>query len=239
MTYNYWRKGGYAPGSEDYRWAIVRSKINNRFLSFLFNVVFISLTQSLLLFAITTPTYIFLLLNTLPGGEVYGIPYLAFTRGLVFFVIIEAAADQQQWEFHRAKRVFEREARIPEHHKTSFTLDDLDRGFVVSGLWSLCRHPNFAAEQAVWITLYAWSCYNTQTYVNWSGIGALVYVLLFQGSTRLTESITASKYSEYKDYQARVGMFIPRFSLKPRGESPSKTAETRQNKKGQKGNKKK
>lgn len=45
MTYNYWRKGGYNVGSEDYRWLIVKSKIPGP-IWFLFNVVFISLIQS-------------------------------------------------------------------------------------------------------------------------------------------------------------------------------------------------
>ena len=56
LTFNYWRKGGYQIGSEDYRWEVVSAKVNNRFIWFLFNVVFISLTQSLLLLLITAPT---------------------------------------------------------------------------------------------------------------------------------------------------------------------------------------
>ena len=45
LTYNYWRKGGYSVGSEDYRWEIVRNK-TGRFIMFLFNIVFISSIQS-------------------------------------------------------------------------------------------------------------------------------------------------------------------------------------------------
>ena len=45
LTYNYWRKGGYSIGSEDYRWEIVRNK-TGRFIMFLFNIVFISSIQS-------------------------------------------------------------------------------------------------------------------------------------------------------------------------------------------------
>lgn len=37
-------------------------------------------------------------------------------------------------------------------------------------------------------------------------------VLLFQGSTSLTEEITASKYPEYKEYQLRVNRFLPRLT---------------------------
>lgn len=45
LSYNYWRKGGYSVGSEDYRWQILREKIAPP-LFFVFNVLFISLAQS-------------------------------------------------------------------------------------------------------------------------------------------------------------------------------------------------
>lgn len=45
LTYNYWRKGGYQIGSEDYRWEVLREKISPP-LFFVFNVLFISLAQS-------------------------------------------------------------------------------------------------------------------------------------------------------------------------------------------------
>lgn len=45
LTFNYWRKGGYSIGSEDYRWAIVRKYVTP-FQMFLFDVVFISTAQS-------------------------------------------------------------------------------------------------------------------------------------------------------------------------------------------------
>lgn len=45
LTFNYWRRGGYSVGSEDYRWEIVKSKVSP-LVMFLFNIVFISLAQS-------------------------------------------------------------------------------------------------------------------------------------------------------------------------------------------------
>ncbi|OJJ51341.1 hypothetical protein ASPZODRAFT_87589 [Penicilliopsis zonata CBS 506.65] len=217
LTFNYWRKGGYQWGSEDYRWQIIRSKINNGFLFFLLNVVFICVVQSLLLALITAPTYVFLVVSQVHGHEEFGIPDLVFSRLMFFFIVIELLADQQQWSFQRAKGEYLKTARIPDRYKGRYTQEDLDRGFVVSGLWSWCRHPNFAAEQAIWLTLYIWSCYITQTYVNWTGIGVLGYLLIFQGSTPLTESISAAKYPEYVEYQARVGRFIPRLSVEAKG----------------------
>lgn len=62
------------------------------------------------------------------------------------------------------------------------------------------------------MTLYAWSCYRTGTYVHWTGLGAFSYVWLFQASTWLTELISSGKYPEYGEYQLRVGKFYPSFT---------------------------
>lgn len=44
LTFNYWRRGGYEVGSEDYRWKIIQEKIGN--VAFvLLNIVFISTLQ--------------------------------------------------------------------------------------------------------------------------------------------------------------------------------------------------
>lgn len=45
LTFNYWRKGGYSIGSEDYRWEVVKAKIGPVWM-FLFNVTFIASIQS-------------------------------------------------------------------------------------------------------------------------------------------------------------------------------------------------
>jgi steroid 5-alpha reductase family enzyme len=81
---------------------------------------------------------------------------------------------------------------------------------VVTGLWSWSRHPNFAAEQAIWVTLYQWSCVVTGSLYNWTIIGAVAYLGLFQASTWFTELTTSRKYPEYREYQQRVGMFLPK-----------------------------
>ncbi|OQE28555.1 hypothetical protein PENSTE_c003G01942 [Penicillium steckii] len=212
LTFNYWRKGGYQIGSEDYRWQIVRSKVNSVFLFTIFNFAFIAIAQSLLLLLITCPSYVFVIIANSQGTENFGLPDLAFSRAALFFIIIEYFADQQQWNFQTAKQQYQKTARIEADNKDQYSPEDLERGFVVSGLWSWSRHPNFVAEQAVWLTLYLWACYRTETYLQWSGLGIAGYIILFQASTRLTEWITAGKYSEYPEYQARVGRFLPRLS---------------------------
>ena len=108
--------------------------------------------------------------------------------------------------YHSAKKEYQDTAKVPR----GFSQGTLDRGFNTTGLWAYSRHPNFTAEQSVWVLLYGWSCWATKTYYNWSVIGAVLYLVLFQASTWFTELISAKKYPEYKEYQKRVGKFLPR-----------------------------
>jgi steroid 5-alpha reductase family enzyme len=111
LTFNYWRKGGYSIGSEDYRWYgtsidhlleinwricrdVLREKISPT-LFFLFNVAFISLAQSILLFLISTPAYVMLLVSRF--SESMTTADTIFARILMGLVMVEFFADQQQW----------------------------------------------------------------------------------------------------------------------------------------------
>jgi steroid 5-alpha reductase family enzyme len=49
LTFNYWRKGGYNIGSEDYRWPIIKDKIGYWGMLVL-NITFISFGQNVCLF---------------------------------------------------------------------------------------------------------------------------------------------------------------------------------------------
>lgn len=108
--------------------------------------------------------------------------------------------------YQTAKHQYQKDAKVPQ----GFKQEDLDRGFITSGLWAYSRHPNFFAEQSIWFVLYQWSCYASNNLYSWTGIGSGLLVLLFQGSTWLTEGITAGKYPEYNEYQNQVGMFCPK-----------------------------
>ncbi|CAK7218656.1 hypothetical protein SBRCBS47491_003580 [Sporothrix bragantina] len=202
LTYNYARKGGYNVGSEDYRWEIVKNAIP-AWLFHIFNLTFIAFFQSVLLFAITAPTYTLLLTGTIEPGLTFG--DIVFTATEIGLVAFEYVADQQQWNYQTTKYAYRNNGKVP----AGYDKATLDRGFLAEGLWAYSRHPNFAAEQSVWIVLYQWSCYATGTLYSWAVIGALVLVLLFQGSTDLTERITSGKYPGYKEYQRQVSMFVP------------------------------
>ena len=102
-------------------------------------------------------------------------------------------------------------------------------GFLTTGLFAYSRHPNFFFEQAQWWAFYAIGATAAAAsglglwggVLNWSVLGAALLTLLFIGSTIFTESITASKYAGYADYQQRTSMLVP---LPPRrrvNEAPS------------------
>lgn len=207
LTYNYWRRGGYSVGSEDYRWALVKDYIGPA-LMFVLNVLFIALAQSLLLCAVTLPAYVLLLTERL----VYAGVFPAWTLGdtaafatILSLIALTAVGDQQQWNFQNAKHQYQKTAKVP----PGYNRDELDRGFRTSGLYAYCRKPNYATEQAVWGTMYTWSCIVTGTWYNWAGIGFAGYLALFQASTWLTELLSEQKYPEYRVYRKQVGKFIP------------------------------
>ncbi|OTB08359.1 hypothetical protein M426DRAFT_316983 [Hypoxylon sp. CI-4A] len=208
LTFNYWRKGGYNVGSEDYRWEIIRGKVPP-VLFFIFNITFISFIQSILLFLLAAPTYIILLASNFEQQVTAA--DLAFASIQLGLVLSEWFSDQQQWDYQNAKKEYQKTAKVP--RECGFSQEELDRGFITSGLWAYCRHPNFAAEQTIWLMLYQWSCYASKTVYSWAGVGSLFLVMLFQGSTWLTELISSGKYPEYELYKKQVGAHMP--SLTP------------------------
>ena len=128
-----------------------------------------------------------------------------FARSFLVLIVIEWFADQQQWNYHAAKDSYRSTAKVP----SGWTRAQMDRGFNTTGLWKYSRHPNFAAEQAIWVTLYAWGAYRTGTWLNWTIGGVAAYLGVFAGSTPITERISSGKYPEYAEYQRKVGRFLP------------------------------
>lgn len=200
LTYNFTRRGGYSlrfwTGEEDYRWSILRAKpeFSPQWKWVAFNLFFISFYQMGLVMLIMFP-----MLKGIGGGELIWGDYLLAAL-VIAFVVIEYIADQQQYNFQTEKyrRINGNEDLGPYRH-----------GFVRTGLWGIARHPNYAAEQAVWILIYFFSVTATGVWINWSIVGAVLLVLLFIGSSNFSEEVSASKYPEYKEYQKKVARFIP------------------------------
>ena len=76
-------------------------------------------------------------------------------------------------------------------------------------IYEISRHPNYLAEQAIWVSLYIFSIGAGIGIVNRSMIGALLLIVLFMGSTGLAEEISSGKYPEYADYCNKVNKYFP------------------------------
>lgn len=203
LTFNFWRKGGYHwipwRGEEDYRWSVLRQDpiLKGKTRWTLFHFFFICGYQNALILLFTLPSIV--------AWQGAGTPlnvfdYLA-AGALILFLAVETIADEQQWRFQTEKHRRLREG-IP-------LGEQYEKGFCDTGLWAWVRHPNYAAEQGIWIAFYFFSVAATGRWFNWSLTGALLLCLLFLGSSDFSEKISAGKYPHYKDYMKRVARFVP------------------------------
>lgn len=204
LTYNFHRKGGYNiipwKGEEDYRWSILRksSALKGRLWFGAFNLLFISLYQNVVILLFTTP----ILMAALHPESPLGATDILAAALMITFLITETVADNQQYRFQTMKR----SASGGEHEYR----DSLNKGFLTEGLWKYLRHPNFASEQAIWISFYFFGVAASGKWINFTLLGPVLLVLLFIGSSIMTENISSSKYPEYSTYQKEVPKFIPR-----------------------------
>ena len=88
--------------------------------------------------------------------------------------------------------------------------ESLRKGFLTEGLFKHVRHPNFASEQAIWISFYLFSVAASGQWINFTLIGPVLLVILFIGSSIMTEKISSGKYPDYPTYQREVPKFIPK-----------------------------
>ena len=198
LTANFAMKGGYRFSfrqgftGEDYRWAVLREKIKSRILFELFNLVFISAFQLILIFAFTLPLYYYGRIE----GAILPVEYVLFLLHLLF-LSLETIADVQQLWFYRRRNT------PPWKEQPRYTL-----GFNTFGLWRHLRHPNYACEMAQWVVVSLYLVAASGS-LHWSGIGALALIALFAGSTAFTESITEQKYPEYREWKTVTSAWIP------------------------------
>lgn len=227
LTYNFWRKGGYAPGGEDYRWEEVKSWFNPVTWQ-LFNFTFIGFYQNFLLWSITLPAYAAWLGRDNRFHQYDLIP----TNLFLLFLSLETIADQQQWNFQETKKRIKSRGEVLK--------GDYEDGFLQSGLFRYSRHPNFFSEFSLWWCFYLFSItafidptsfnvatmfrelvnkfindeFNIMTFTQWSScinftiIGACLLTMLFHSSTDLTEEMSSKKYSKYKEYQRSTSRLI-------------------------------
>ena len=205
LTFNFARKGAYRlkcwEGVEDYRWAIVRSgpAFRNRWAWPAFDLGFISIYQNALVLMTTFPALV-AMSSPAPFGWVDGIAAVL----MLGFIVWETIADEQQWAFQTRKWEMLGEGKKLEELPAPY-----NKGFNTTGLWGRSRHPNYFAEQGTWAALYVFSIGAGAGILNWSVIGALLLIVLFQGSSSLAEEISGGKYPEYEKYCQSVLRFFP------------------------------
>ena len=195
LTFNFARRGGYAFDfrngftEEDYRWPILRKKIGNRFLFELFNLVFIVGVQLGIIFLFTLPLF-FVGMRAAAGAATLTLPHVLLALLWLLCLIGEFTADNQQYRFQENKR------------------ERGGLGFNTRGMWKYSRHPNYTFELLQWIILAVYALISGVAFIN-AFLGAIILVILFVGSTRMTENITLSKYPEYRQWQRITSPWIP------------------------------
>jgi steroid 5-alpha reductase family enzyme len=183
LTVNFARRGGYAPGGEDYRWAILRARLPGwRFA--VFNLGFIAVYQNALLLAITLPVR-----TITDHPRPLGVTDAAAALAFVVLLAGETVADQQRWDFHRTH---------PEG------------GVLRTGLFAYCRHPNYFCEIAQWWVVLAFTVIAAGTPWLATAVGAVALTVLFVGSTTFTEQISTQRHPEYAEYRRSTPMLVPR-----------------------------
>ncbi len=193
LTFNFARKGGYS-GVEDYRWAVLRSRMTPWQFQ-LFNVFFVVLYQNFLLVLITLPALTAYDHRSTSFGPLdVGLASLFFACTLA-----ETVADQQQWDFQCWKQ------------RETVAGREANPRFAQTGLFRYSRHPAFFFEQAQWWVLFLLGGVAANSLLVWTVLGPVLLTLLFVGSTSFTEKITLARYPEYVDYQRRTSAVVPWF----------------------------
>lgn len=210
LTFNFARKGAYHmkfwEGKEDYRWQVLRDKkeFQPHWKWALFNLFFISIYQNVLVLLITLPA-----LASMTSDAAFGWVDSLSSGLLLFFLIYETVADEEQWHFQKEKWALIKNGKKLEELPLPYS-----RGFNTIGLWCLSRHPNYLGEQGIWLSFYVFSIgalwdLGPRYLFNWSIVGALLLVVLFLGSSSFAEEISSSKYPDYARYQKEVSCYFP------------------------------
>jgi steroid 5-alpha reductase family enzyme len=202
LSYNFSRKGGYNlipwKGVEDYRWEVMRNhpELRGRIRFGLFNLFFISFYQHFLILLFSSPL---LIAARFPSADLTLLDSIAATL-MLLFIVTETIADNQQFSFQSLKRQKER---------SGLYMVSLKNGFLSEGLWKYVRHPNFASEQLIWVSFYLFGVASSGKWLNWTIAGPVLLILLFIGSSELTERLSAEKYPAYAEYRKNVPRFFP------------------------------
>ncbi len=226
LTFNFARRGGYSH-YEDYRWPILRARIKPKIFWHLFSLLFISAYQIGLFLLFTLPLY-GLYLHSTAGQVASGLSlWLAALLGLAFLVY-ETLADQQRWDFHRVKAALRAggdaaavDVQAPRYARW---VADVATGYPTAGLFRYSRRPNYFGELGFWWAIYGVGIAAAGLAVHWSLLGPVMLSLLFVGSTKFTDAITASRYPTYGVYMRQTSAIVPWWRKAAAASSPTAPA---------------
>ncbi len=182
LTFNFARRGGYRPGGEDYRWAVLRQRLPGWRFG-VFNLLFIAIYQNALLLAITLPAWT-------AGSHPRPLGPGDVLAAALFVVLLvgETIADQQRWDFHRSGAA--------------------GHAILRTGLYRWSRHPNYVCEMGQWWAVGAFGALAAGTVLVPTIAGAVLLTALFVGSTIFTEQISASRHPDFDDYRRSTPMLV-------------------------------
>jgi steroid 5-alpha reductase family enzyme len=206
LSYNFSRKGGYNiipwRGVEDYRWKILREKpaLKGRLRFGVFNLLFISLYQNFLILLFSAP----LLMAAKYSDNKLNLLDAIAAFLMLLFLVVETVADNQLFLFHKLKKEAKKQKGL--------YAESIKKGFFSEGLWRHVRHPNFISEQLIWVSFYLFGVAASGIWFNWTIAGAVLLILLFIGSSEMTERISSAKYPRYADYKKQVPRYFPKIS---------------------------
>ena len=195
LTYNFARRGGLQLEILDRRRRLPvvitqeSPAFNATWRWVLFNPLFISLYQMTLIWLFCLPAVAVAGMDT----KLTMVDWLLATA-MFLAILLETIADQQQWNFQRKKL-------------SQANTVETAKGFLDTGLWSYVRHPNYTAEQSVWILFYGFSIVATEQWINWSVIGCILLLMLFQGLHASVKEYLQAKYPDYHQYMQQTNRF--------------------------------
>ena len=200
LTHNFVRKGGFKKGGEDYRWAHVREKVGPVVFQVM-NITFIAPGQMLLIWLFTSP------IHQAWRFEESALNWLDLVAVALFalFLVGETVADQQMWNFQQDKK------------RRLAAGETVAEPFITTGLFRYCRHPNFLCEIGMWWIFYLFAVAASGEWLHWTALGFIALTAQFIPAMRMGESISATKYPGYRDYQATTPALIPLPTRKRQG----------------------
>lgn len=92
-----------------------------------------------------------------------------------------------------------------------FKQDPSNKGkLLTTGLWSLCKHPNYFGETLFWWGTYLFSCSVGQYWAIYSPVIITLLIVFVSGVYMLEDPKRVEKYGEeYREYLTKTAKFIP------------------------------